>query len=392
MNWENLKATLLAELADRIDRRAEADKRDSLHNLASAFYRRFPAEDLRGRSPENLYGCLYGLLRFMRRFEADEGPRVRIFNPQLDRHGWESSATVVAILCRDMPFCTASVRGEINQRQLPIHTLASCNLVTRRDDDGGLEAVLPPGAEAPAGASAESLLYFEIGRHSDVAELEPLRQALEDILGEVARVVDDFTPMRERLSVAAADVAAAGCVDREEREEARAFLDWLKHDHVTFLGYEYLAVSRAGAGYEVESRADTHLGILRERETRGPRDLAEDLATTAPAALHDSVLSFGKSRRRSRVHRQAYPDYIEVKVFDEGGEVIGQHRFLGLYTAAVYTMNPSLIPVLRRKVDAVLALSGLDTSEHDGRELIRVLELFPRDELFQSSEQALYET
>ncbi len=392
MNWENLKATLISELADRIDRRAEADKRDSLHNLASAFYRRFPAEDLRGRSPENLYGCLYGLLRFMRRFEAGEGPRVRIFNPQLDRHGWESSATVVAILCRDMPFCTASVRGEINQRQLPIHTLASCNLVTRRAGDGGLEAVLPPGAEAPAGASAESLLYFEIGRHSDVAELEPLRLALEAILGEVARVVDDFTPMRERLDAAAADLAAAACVDREGREEARAFLDWLKHDHVTFLGYEYLAVARAGAGYEVESPADTHLGILRERETRGARDLAEDLATTAPAALHDSVLTFGKSRRRSRVHRQAYPDYIEVKVFDEGGEVIGQHRFLGLYTAAVYTMNPALIPVLRRKVDAVLALSGLDTSEHDGRELIRVLELFPRDELFQSSVQELYET
>jgi glutamate dehydrogenase len=51
-------------------------------------------------------------------------------------------------------------------------------------------------------------------------------------------------------------------------------------------------------------------------------------------------LSFSKSRERARVHRSAYPDYVEVKVFDEQQNVVGQHRFLGLFTAAVYSIGP----------------------------------------------------
>jgi glutamate dehydrogenase len=43
------------------------------------------------------------------------------------------------------------------------------------------------------------------------------------------------------------------------------------------------------------------------------------------------------------------------------------------------------MPILRRKVAKVLTMSGLSPDEHDGRELKRVLELMPRDELFQSS-------
>ncbi len=79
--------------------------------------------------------------------------------------------------------------------------------------------------------------------------------------------------------------------------------------------------------------------------------------------LHRRQLSFSKSRLRSRVHRLSYPDYVEARVFDEGGEMIGQHRFIGLYTSAVYTMNPGLIPILRRKVQRVMELSNLNMAE-----------------------------
>jgi glutamate dehydrogenase len=392
MSWENLKATLLEELAGRIEQRAESEQRASLHNLATVFYRRFPAEDLRGRSMENLYGCLYGLLRFLRHFDAAEGPRVRILNPQIDRHGWESNATVLVALCRDMPFCTASVRGELNQRQLAIHSLASCNLATERDADGSLRRVLSADDDAPPEASRESLLYFELGRHSDVSELEELRLTVADILGDVARVVDDFEVIRERLDRAAVDLEASSAIAADARREGGAFLEWLKHDHATLLGYEYLAVARDEAALAVESPPEQHLGVLRGRETRGALDLLGDLERAGASGSAREPIGFGKSRRRSRVHRQAYPDFVEVLLFDDAGEVIGQHRFLILYTAGVYTMSPTFIPILRRKVDAVLRRSGLDTSEHDGRELLRVLELFPRDELFQSSVQQLYET
>ena len=50
MAWDTLKEGLLGELAQRIDSRAEAADQQSLHSLSAAFYSRFPAEDMKGRS------------------------------------------------------------------------------------------------------------------------------------------------------------------------------------------------------------------------------------------------------------------------------------------------------------------------------------------------------
>ena len=85
MAWDTVKESLMAELAQRIDKRAEAADRQSLHNLSASFYSRFPAQDMRDRSVENLYGCLYGLLRFMREW-PDTDPKIRIFNPEIQNH------------------------------------------------------------------------------------------------------------------------------------------------------------------------------------------------------------------------------------------------------------------------------------------------------------------
>lgn len=393
MAWDAVKQDLLEALAARIEQRSDGADRASLHNLASVFLSRFPPEDMRHRTVEDVYGCLYGLLRFMDGWQAEEGPRVRIFNPDVQTHGWESKYTVIAVLCRDMPFCTASVRGELNQRNIRIHALASCNLEAQRGAGGSLQEVLAAEDEGQrAGSSHESLLYFEISRHSFPDQLEELRTTLVDILDEVGRVVDDFSAMRARLDQAMEAIAGSACVEAPLREEAVEFLRWLASDRMTFLGYEYLTVSRQGPEVRVEVADEHRLGMLRQRQTRGAMDLQADLHSMGPDELQRRQLSFAKSRVRSRVHRQAYPDYVEVKVFDADGDVVGQHRFIGLYTFSVYTTNPSLIPILRRKVAEVIQQSGLDPSEHDGRELTRVLEQFPRDELFQSSTRELCTT
>ena len=94
-----------------------------------------------------------------------------------------------------------------------------------------------------------------------------------------------------------------------------------------------------------------------------------DLEHISAEDLRRRQLSFSKSRHRSRVHRLTYPDYIEVKVFDDAGTLVGQHRFIGLYTSSVYTMNPKLIPILRRKVERVMEMSSHDSSDHESREL-----------------------
>ena len=69
-----------------------------------------------------------------------------------------------------------------------------------------------------------------------------------------------------------------------------------------------------------------------------------------------------------------------------------EHRFLGLYTANAYAADPVTIPIIRRKVDFVLANSGYAENSHEASELLRVLQVYPRDELFQSHSEFLLKT
>lgn len=391
MTRDTYKENLMSELAQRIERRADPGDRQSLQNLAEGFFSRLPAEDMRDRSVENLYGCLYGIFRFLLDW-PDKQPRIEFFNPEIQSHGWESKYTTLLILCRGIPFTAASVRGELNRRNLRIHTLASANLAITRDDAGRMLGVDPDHNGDHVSQPGDALLFFELGRHSKPEELTELREALAAVLAEVALAVDDFPHVCTRLQQAAMAVEASACVPADFREEAVAFLNWLEHDHMTFLGYEYLSVTHNGSVSEVAVDGAASLGVLRNRKTRGVLDLEADLQTYSLEQLHHKQLSFSKSRRRSRVHRLTYPDYVLVLVFDESGEVIGQHRFIGLYTSSVYTMSPRLIPILRRKMEQVMELSDQDWAAHESRELARVLDVFPRDELFQSSVSDLYDT
>ncbi len=136
---------------------------------------------------------------------------------------------MVAILCRGIPFCTASVRGELNRRNLTIHTIASSNLPVRRDEAGELEAVLTDAQGLESGLPEEAILYFEIGRHSrpgGTGGIAP--DPCGDILDEVALVVDDFPAMRARLQEAEQQIRGQRMCRAELREEAAAFLRWLQ--------------------------------------------------------------------------------------------------------------------------------------------------------------------
>ena len=386
MNWDKLKNKLLHALQQMIASRAEPGQALQVAELAKFFYRGFPAEDLRESQVDDLYGFIYGAFRGLQHWRGGAA-RVRIFNPDLEKHGWESNHTVVVIICRDMPFLLDSARGELNRRNANIHRLHGQNFSVERAADDTITGI----TDNREGA-AVSLIYFEIDRCTDPAEITAMRQTLVDILREVECVVSDFPAMREKLAEVIALVQASARVEKTRREEHGEFLQWLGRNHITLLGYQCLGVQYQGEQANVVDMEDTRLGLLRQRGTSGRIDLGRDLQALKgePGSMLQRQLTFSKSRIRSRVHRFAYPDYIEINQFDEHGQVILQHRFMGLYTFSVYNQSPRLIPIVRLKVEEVIKLSGLDTGNHDGRELVRVLEMFPREELFHADSTELF--
>ena len=92
-----------------------------------------------------------------------------------------------------------------------------------------------------------------------------------------------------------------------------------------------------------------------------------------------------KANLQSSVHRAGYLDYVGVKHFDAEGRLIGERRFLGLWTSSAYNSTPREIPLVRHKAAQVVQHFALAPDSHDGKALQHILESFPRDELFQAS-------
>ena len=106
-------------------------------------------------------------------------------------------------------------------------------------------------------------------------------------------------------------------------------------------------------------------------------------------AREKKLLVLAKANSRSTVHRPAYLDYVGVKTFGPDGEVVGERRFLGLFSSAAYTESVTRIPVLREKVAEVMRHAGFDPRSHAGKALMDTLENYPRDELFHTSPDEL---
>ncbi|QXQ97208.1 NAD-glutamate dehydrogenase [Streptomyces sp. WY228] len=174
----------------------------------------------------------------------------------------------------------------------------------------------------------------------------------------------------------------------EEVEEARELLRWLAADHFTFLGYREYELKDSDALAAVPG---TGLGILRsdpqhsEDEAHPVSPSFDRLPADARAkAREHKLLVLTKANSRATVHRPSYLDYVGVKKFDAKGNVVGERRFLGLFSSAAYTESVRRVPVIRRKVAEVVEGAGFSYNSHDGRDLLQILETYPRDELFQT--------
>ena len=107
------------------------------------------------------------------------------------------------------------------------------------------------------------------------------------------------------------------------------------------------------------------LGILRSADTQVLRKGGELVSITPEIRaflMQPAALIITKSDVRANVHRRAAMDYIGVKLFDAKGELAGELRVVGLFTSTAYTRSPSSIPLVRRKIEAVVAASGFSAA------------------------------
>ncbi|ARN76169.1 NAD-glutamate dehydrogenase [Oceanicoccus sagamiensis] len=387
---------LVAQIIAHLQERLSADEAAKVADFTRQYFAGYASDDIMEREASELGAAMMGSWAYIQQHNI-ASPKVRVFNPDYQKHGWQLGRTVIAIIARNTPFITESIRGELNRRNIVIHTLHGTIFSMLRDKQHQLRELLPARTvmKAPADCQLgdEVLLYLEIGRCTDRDELAEITATLNEILAEVTLVVDDFEAMTESARQALADAKKLPTKDNIINNDVPEFIQWMIDGHFTFLGYEKLQVEYSDNEPQVSRVKGSALGLLRERQSLGSTDVYNSIKSAAsPEALMERSLVFAKSSIRSRVHRLVYPDYVMLRCFDEQGRIIAKHRFLGMYTAKVYNLTPTLIPLIRGKVKEVLDRSGLDPESHEGKDLSRLLDVFPRDELFQSSVKELLAT
>jgi glutamate dehydrogenase len=289
--------------------------------------------------------------------------------------------TVIDIVTDDMPYLVDSVTMELNRHDVDILLIVHPVLTVHRDVAGAAHGTsyTDTGA-ADADAVRESWIHVELGHVEDP----------ERLAADLRRVLDDLRVAMEdqrRMRSAARDLVEMLADGGPKEAEASELLAWLSAGHFTFLGYRAYDLVGDGDKPELKPVPGTGLGILRH-------DGADSFAVTPPGGGRGKerarLLVLAKSSTLSTVYRPSYLDYVAVRRFSqETGEVIGEYRFLGLYTQAAYTESVTRIPVLRHKVDQVLEAAGVPADSHDGKAVIEILEGYPREELFEISAERL---
>lgn len=359
--------------------------------FAEQFFGIISLDELTQRRLSDLAGCTLSAWRLLERFDHAQ-PQVRVFNPDYERHGWQSTHTAVEVLHHDLPFLVDSVRTELNRRGYSIHTLQTTVLSVRRGSKGELLEILPKGTQGDD-IQQESLMYLEIDRCANTAELTVLSKELEQVLGEVRVAVGDFEPMKAKVQDILTKLDNSQfAIDADEKSEIKSFLEWLVGNHFTFLGYEEFVVSDEADGGHIVYDKDSFLGLTKLLRAGLTYDdlRIEDYAVNY--LREPTLLSFAKAAHPSRVHRPAYPDYVSIREIDANGKVIKECRFMGLYTSSVYGESVRVIPYIRRKVEEIERRSGFQAKAHLGKELAQVLEVLPRDDLFQTPVDELFST
>src|SRR6478752_5313323 len=353
-----------------------------LEEFLLAYYRLVATEDLLARPAREL-----ATIATEHRAFAQDRPvgtfNVRVFNPTPEDEGWSTTHTVVQIVVDDMPFLVDSVVATLGGFDRGVHLIVHPQMTVSRTITGELQSVVTDGSTTvPSGGVGlvrESWMHLEIDRLPDDA-LPDVENRLRHVLENVRDSVEDWPKMRAHALTIASELRSAtppGTDPHQARETSR-FLEWLAHNNFTFLGYREYSLSHENGKDVSRQVPGTGLGLLRYDRPSAGKGLV--LTPAASRAARDStILIITKANSRATVHRDVYLDYISVQ------------RFLGLYASAAYNDTIHDIPLLDVRAQEVLRLTGLSADSHSGKDILQILETYPRDELFQTSPAQLAE-
>ena len=368
---------------DRAEELATSDA--SFSNFLSATISSIDSHDLVGFNPEEIETILkHSYARLGQRNEGEH--LINIWSPD-DK---ELGVQIVDIFVEDMPFLVDSVLGAIRSLGCSIRLMGHPVLPITYSKKQ-VEVIKTPDEGTPL----ESFLHIHIDPITDEVLLAQLFEEIDHVLIEVRRTVRGWRPMLERLRQLVQDYRHhAPKISSPTLAETLHFLAWLADHNFTFLGMREYALSGNGKQARLDPVIESGLGILEDPEfqfLRHGEDYVEMTDQHVAFLRAKEPLMVTKANIRARVHRRGHMDYVGVKLYDTEGNLSGELRILGLFTSMSLATPHTEVPFIRRKISEVMRRSGHDSRSHAGKALMAALENYPREELFQITENQLFE-
>lgn len=347
--------------------------------FASICCRRLPAGPREDYPLEELAKMILRLFDFIRQ-TANTPIRVRVFSPDQDRDGYETEGSVLEVNVTDSPFLLDSVSNEVQRQGPAILWVLHPVIGAERNQTGDLQAVV----NARTAAVRESIQHYQLDRRVGEEEAAQLEEGVSRVLADVGLAVKDFRAMRERVGrMVEFAKSAAHRSSYDEVAQAVAFLEWLLDDNFVLLGFREYEVVEMPQGKAVRAVPGSGLGILCDPDGKTQSKLLSEMSADRRVRWEGGdLLVVTKTNRDATVHRRAKMDYIGVRRLGPNGETLGEGRILGLFTSKAYMEPAAKIPVIRGKLDQIIAREDLIEGSHDHKAVIQVFEGFPKDELF----------
>lgn len=337
--------------------------------------------------PFSIYNLALSYLKFIDTRTSQERLKLHIFNPTIENCGAQLPYTIIEIVAPETNFLVNSLIGAVVRQKHSIEYIIAGELPIVRDDSGKLMdlRLTNYGSEDQQEDTThrEILLQIFIRPIPEGDRLKELKEHLEFIGHLNFQVVDDHSAllqqthiMEENLQHICQLVTNNPAINRKNVKE---FINYLTQGGFVFLGYdEYQVVQSTDGRLNLQLLPETCLGICHyNHEEIYPNGTLVEQSLSSPYWFR--VL---KSTDMSLIHREAKMDILLVQKVDPvNGQILGEYRLFGLFTAKFY-YDSILHTPLASKAEEIIQQTLVESGFYCNRkEILLLLENYPRDEL-----------
>ncbi|MDB6097065.1 MAG: putative NAD-glutamate dehydrogenase, partial [Francisellaceae bacterium] len=386
---DETRVALIDRVVSYVLKKMPANELPLLKSFVTEYYRTVAPEELMSRSILDLYGAVMSFWEHINNKQKDE-IKVNVYNPKLELHGWESGHTIIEIITDDIPFLMDSIRIELNKMDIHIHlSICSPGIKLKRDKQNKVMAIIEKDKIEPD-VSIETAIYLEIDKQTDLVQLNYIKENLEKSLKDVVDSQKAIEAIESRLREDISDIENLTIISEIDKKENIDFLNWILNKHFVFMNFNKYLITTQFENNHYKLIEDEQLGVA-HLANKVEYDF-QLLSLDVQQLMHSNkVIILGKTDIKSTIHRAEYLDVIIVKKFNHNHELIAEHRYLGLFSANVYTNNPKIIPIIRLITRSILNNLAFSPKGCEYKILSNIIENLPRIDLFQITDTALLE-